>query len=117
MILLFSASGIYYTLFYHNNPPNPSPIVNICNVDKSLQDEIAGYMPVVESIVEAATSNEGNFKGKLWKQLSYFVDKFGNRMTGTANLENSINYMINLLGSFGLDNIHGENVSAPHWVR
>ncbi|XP_054283047.1 carboxypeptidase Q-like isoform X1 [Macrosteles quadrilineatus] len=116
LILLFSGCGIYYTLFYHNNPPNPSPIVNLCNVDKSLQDEIAGYMPVVELIVEA-TSNEGNFKGKLWKQLSYFVDKFGNRMTGTANLENSINYMISLLGSFGLDNIHGENVSAPHWVR
>ena len=35
--------------------------------------------------------------GQTYQQLSYFVDKFGPRMTGTQNLEDSIDFMLKWL--------------------
>ncbi|XP_014671989.1 PREDICTED: LOW QUALITY PROTEIN: carboxypeptidase Q-like [Priapulus caudatus] len=59
----------------------------------------------------------GNGKHQTYNRLAHFVDKFGYRITGSDNLENSIDYMLHHLQSEGLDNVHGESVWVRPWVR
>lgn len=89
--------------------------VDTCNLSAALIQEIDSYKPLVASIINETI--HGSFKGATWKELAYFVDKFGPRFSGTAALENSIDYVLNKSIAFGLDNVHGEPVSVPHWVR
>lgn len=114
MIIFLVICGIIRNHFSQDNTPNPP---DKCNVSLELKTEIASYSTIVSKIITSTTENGGRFRGKSWKELAYFVDTFGNRISGSVNLENSIDYMINLLKSYGLENVHGENVSVPHWVR
>lgn len=77
--------------------------------------EIAVYKATVKQIVDAVL--DGHFKHKIWDILATFVDKFGNRLAGTENLEKSIDYLLSLLAYYELENVHSENVSIPYWVR
>lgn len=45
------------------------------------------------------------------------TDKFGSRMTGSSSLENAIDYMVDEMKKAGLDNVHTENATVPHWER
>lgn len=85
-------------------------------VDVKLKEEIANYSATVDKIIDAVNSKQ-MYKGKIWNELSSFVDRFSFRFSGTENLENSIDYMLQLLNYYNLDNIHGESVSIPRWVR
>lgn len=80
-----------------------------------LLTEIESYGPVVNRIINATMS--GDFKGSTWLELSNFVDKFGSRFTGTKNLEDSIDYVMNKSMELGLENVHGERATVPRWVR
>lgn len=90
-------------------------IIDQCNIPKDLLNEIKSYGPKVNWIIQHATA--GKFKGFVYNQLAAFVDKFGNRLTGTANLENAIDFMLRKLKRFGLNNVHGEEVTVPRWLR
>lgn len=94
--------------------PTPKP-AGYCELEPSLVEEIQGYKTAVQKINEAVTN--GKAKGKVYEELATFVDKFGFRMSGTKNLENAIDYMLNKSMDLGLDNVHGEPVTVPHWVR
>ncbi|XP_067011004.2 carboxypeptidase Q isoform X2 [Anabrus simplex] len=80
-----------------------------------MRKEIQGYSPVVNKIIRSVIN--GRFKGRTWKSLAYFVDKFGSRIAGSQNLENAIDFMLNESKRYGLENVHGEDVLVPHWVR
>lgn len=84
-------------------------------IGKNITDMIASYQTVVNAIVDAALN--GDFDNVTWDQLSIFIDTFGNRISGSAKLERAIDYMLNLSNSFDLENVHGENVSVPSWIR
>ncbi|XP_050510734.1 carboxypeptidase Q [Diabrotica virgifera virgifera] len=86
-----------------------------CHLPEKLVKEIQSYKPTVHRIIDAVT--KGRHKGKVYNHLSDFIDTFGARVSGTKNLENSIDYVQDLLVQAGLENIHGENVTVPHWVR
>lgn len=45
------------------------------------------------------------------------TDKFGARMTGSQSLEDAIDYMVDEMHKAGLDNVHTENATVPHWER
>lgn len=45
------------------------------------------------------------------------TDEFGARMTGSQNLEDAIDYMVDQMKNAGLDNVHTENATVPHWER
>lgn len=89
--------------------------VNTCSLPQALIDEIDSYGPLVQRIINETLS--GSFKGVTWSELAYFVDKFGPRLSGTEVLEESIDYVLNKSFEFGLETVHGEPVSVPHWVR
>ncbi|KAG8301149.1 hypothetical protein J6590_059554 [Homalodisca vitripennis] len=84
-------------------------------VNSDLSAEIASYRETVSNIF--ALTLTGTFKNTTYRELATFVDKFSNRPAGSENLENSIDYVLKLARNYGLDNVHGENVSVPHWVR
>lgn len=84
-------------------------------IGNDITDSIASYQTVVNAIVDAALN--GDFNNVTWDQLSIFIDTFGNRISGSAKLERAIDYMLNLSDSFNLENVHGENVSVPNWIR
>lgn len=84
-------------------------------LDTATVSEIAVYKATVKQIVDAVL--DGDFKHKIWDILATFVDKFGNRLAGTENLEKSIDYLQSLLVYYELENVHSENVSIPYWVR
>jgi len=52
-----------------------------------------------------------------WNRLAEMTDKFGNRLSGTANLERTIDWILVQMKNDGLENVHGEKVMVPHWVR
>ncbi|XP_014469284.1 PREDICTED: carboxypeptidase Q-like [Dinoponera quadriceps] len=86
-----------------------------CHLPNALIEEIDSYAPTVQRII--TETMQGSFKGTIWQDLAEFVDKFGPRFTGTQNLEDSIDYVLNKSISLGLENVHGETVTVPHWVR
>lgn len=117
---LFLICGLGVCAFFISNSNCFGPLCSEeyqCNVNSSLKNEIASYSDVVNKIVEETTAYSGKYKGKVWNELAYFTDMFGNRFTGTENLENSIDYMQNLLNKYNLDNVHTENVTIPVWRR
>lgn len=86
-----------------------------CNLSPELISEIAGYKGVVSDIINATLN--GVYKGRTWRTLARFIDNFGSRITGSQNLEDSIDYMVGLLEKNQLENVHTEPVLVPHWVR
>ncbi|XP_015178633.1 PREDICTED: carboxypeptidase Q-like [Polistes dominula] len=86
-----------------------------CNLSINVKNEIKAYKPMVHNIISEALS--GTFKGRTWQELADFVDNFGPRFTGTQVLEDSIDYVLNKSRSYKLENVHGEIVKVPHWVR
>ncbi|XP_047117791.1 carboxypeptidase Q-like isoform X1 [Schistocerca piceifrons] len=86
-----------------------------CAVPETLRQEIKNYEPVVNKIIDSIVY--GRFRGRTWRTLAYFVDKFGSRIAGSENLENAIDFMLNQSSQFGLENVHGEEAVVPHWVR
>jgi len=88
---------------------------NVCQLSESLIEEIDSYAPIVQRIINETM--EGSFTGITWQDLAAFVDKFGPRFTGTQVLEDSIDYVLNKSASLDLDNVYGETVTVPRWVR
>lgn len=85
------------------------------NFPNDLKNEIKAYESLVHIIINEALN--GTFKGRTWQELADFVDKFGPRLSGTQILEDSIDYVLNKSRSYDLENVHGEIVKVPHWVR
>ena len=52
-----------------------------------------------------------------WNRLAEMTDKFGNRISGSENLERTIDWIIAQMKKDGLENVRGEKVMVPHWVR
>lgn len=52
-----------------------------------------------------------------YNRLSYMCDTFGPRLSGSKNLKNAINWILKEMESDGLENVRGEKVSVPTWIR
>ncbi len=63
-------------------------------------------------LIHAATNTDF-----AWQRLARLCDTFGPRFSGTTNLENAIDWILGDMRDDGLDNVHGEEVDIPHWVR
>lgn len=85
------------------------------NLPQNIIKEIDSYAPVVNRIINETMF--GTFKGKTWQELADFTDEFGPRLSGTKSLEDAIDYVLERSKKFNLENVHGENVQVPYWVR
>ena len=52
-----------------------------------------------------------------YNRLSYMCDTFGPRLSGSKNLENAINWILKEMDSDGFENVRGEKVAVPTWIR
>ncbi|MEN3337954.1 MAG: hypothetical protein V7647_1630, partial [Acidobacteriota bacterium] len=52
-----------------------------------------------------------------WERLAFISDTFGNRLSGSASLEDTIRWAVEEMKKDGLENVHTEPVKVPHWVR
>lgn len=84
-------------------------------ISSELKNEIAYHQDDANKIINFLTKGPG--KHQVYDRLATFVDTFGNRIAGSANLERAIDYMLDELKNDELDNVHGEEVNVTHWVR
>lgn len=75
----------------------------------SLVDE---YRSVADQLIDAALADSA-----AWDRLAYLTDTFGPRFSGTDNLESAIDWILEEMKRDGLENVRGEPVKIPHWVR
>ena len=68
-----------------------------------------------EQLIHAETTNT-DFVAH-GERLARLCDTFGPRFSGSTNLESAIDWILDEMRNDGLDNVHGEGVSVPHWVR
>ena len=85
------------------------------HLSHKLKKEIANHQDDANKIIDFLT--KGSRKRQVYNRLATFVDTFGSRIAGSANLEHAIDYMLDELNKDKLDNVHGEEVQVPHWVR
>ncbi|XP_066251112.1 carboxypeptidase Q-like isoform X2 [Euwallacea similis] len=101
-------------IFLNGNIKN-NEVHNECNLPAKLVSEIRSYEDTANTIINSLIN--GKYKGRTYKELAKFVDKFGARVSGTENLENAIDYALHTMEQYDLENVHGEEVKVPHWVR
>jgi carboxypeptidase Q len=73
---------------------------------------ISDYRASAARIIGAALTSE-----KAYERLAYLTDHIGHRLSGSKNLEQAIEWAISEMKRDGLDNVRGEKVMVPHWVR
>ena len=72
---------------------------------------VAHYRTAAESLIAAATRDSA-----AYIRLSRLVDSFGPRLSGSASLEQAIDWILAEMKADGLDNVRGEPVTVPSIV-
>jgi carboxypeptidase Q len=70
------------------------------------------YRGDADRIIDAALKDS-----TAWNRLAEMTDKFGNRLSGTPALEQTIDWVLDRMKADGLQNVRGEPVMVPVWVR
>ncbi|HUR91349.1 MAG TPA: M28 family metallopeptidase [Gemmatimonadaceae bacterium] len=70
------------------------------------------YRATTDRIISAALSDSS-----AYDRLALLSDKFGHRLSGSASLERALDWIIAEMGRDGLQNVRGEPVMVPRWVR
>lgn len=84
------------------NPANPRADTSIATA----------YRAAADSLIRAATRDSA-----AHHRLGKLVDTFGHRLSGSASLEVAIDWILREMKADGLQNVRGEPVMVPHWVR
>ena len=75
-------------------------------------DIVNEYRDEADRIIAAALDDSA-----AYERLARLVDDFGPRFSGTPNLEHAIDWILEEMKRDGLENVRGEPVMVPHWVR
>lgn len=75
-------------------------------------DAEAAYRSDADELIEAALGDSA-----AYERLTELVDRFGHRHSGSASLELAIDWILDEMEADGLENVRGEPVLVPHWVR
>jgi carboxypeptidase Q len=70
------------------------------------------YRATADQLIDAVLADSFAFD-----RLAYLTDTFGPRFSGTQNLEDAIDWILEEMKRDGLENVRGEEVMVPHWVR
>jgi carboxypeptidase Q len=72
----------------------------------------AKYRADANRLIDAALGDSA-----AWNRLALMTDTFGNRLSGSQSLEKTIDWVLAEMKKDGLENVRGEPVKVPHWVR
>jgi carboxypeptidase Q len=70
------------------------------------------YRPAAERLIAAALADSA-----AWNRIAELTERFGPRFSGTENLERAIDWVMQEMRRDGLQNVRGEPVMVPRWVR
>jgi len=70
------------------------------------------FAPAAERLISAATADSA-----AWNKLAELTDTYGHRFSGSAALEGAIDWIIERMRAEGLQNVRGEPVMVPRWIR
>ena len=70
------------------------------------------YRATTDRIIAAALSDSA-----AYARVALLTDKFGHRLSGSASLEQALDWIIAEMTRDGLENVRGEPVMVPRWVR
>jgi carboxypeptidase Q len=73
---------------------------------------LAPYRDAAAHLIGEALASDA-----AWQRLAYIGDTFGNRLSGSPNLEAAIQWAVAEMRKDGLENVRAEPVKVPHWVR
>lgn len=73
---------------------------------------IARYRAAADRIVAAATADSS-----AYRRLAELTDRFGHRFSGSESLERAIDWILDAMRRDGMENVRGEPVTVPRWVR
>ena len=63
-------------------------------------------------IIGAALSTD-----RAYRRLAYLTDRIGHRLSGSESLRRGVEWALAEMKADGLENVRGEKVMVPHWVR
>jgi len=87
--------------------PSATALAGAQSADISTQ-----YGEVANRLIDAALSSDF-----AYDRLALLVDEFGPRFSGTENLELALDWILEQMEADGLENVRGEPVMVPRWVR
>ena len=70
------------------------------------------YRTNANRIIEAALRDS-----TAWNRLAEMTERYGHRLSGSQSLERAIDWMLERMRADGLQNVRGERVMVPVWVR
>jgi carboxypeptidase Q len=70
------------------------------------------YRSNASKLIAAATADQF-----AWDRLAELTDTYGQRLSGSDNLNRGIAWAVATMKQDGLDNVHTERVMIPKWVR
>ncbi len=70
------------------------------------------YRAAADRIIAAALADSA-----AWNRTAALTDKFGHRLSGSKSLEDALDWIMAEMKRDGLENVRGEPVTVPHWVR
>ncbi len=70
------------------------------------------YATTANRIIDRALADSA-----AWHKLAELTETFGHRLSGSVALEQAIDWTIARMHAEGLENVRGEPVMVPHWVR
>ncbi len=70
------------------------------------------YREVADRLIDAALADSF-----AYERLTELTDRFGHRFSGSENLERAIDWILERMREDGLENVRGEPVLVPKWVR
>lgn len=72
----------------------------------------SAYRSTADSIIAAALADSS-----AWQRAATLTDRFGHRLSGSRSLEDALDWIIAEMKRDGMENIRGEPLTVPHWVR
>ncbi|MFN0177671.1 MAG: M28 family metallopeptidase [Gemmatimonadales bacterium] len=73
---------------------------------------VVRHQMAASRLTEAALADSA-----AWDRIAELTDRFGHRISGSAALEHAIDWIIERMKADGLENVRGEPVMVPRWVR
>jgi carboxypeptidase Q len=73
---------------------------------------LAPYRDAASRLIGASLASD-----EAWQRLAYISDTFGNRLSGSSNLEAAIRWAVDEMQKDDLENVRTEPVKVPHWIR
>ena len=88
----------------------PPPAVDVPK--RAAPEWLAPYRDAAGRLMGEAVSSDA-----AWQRLALLGDTYGNRLSGSPNLEAAIRWAVGEMKRDGLENVHTEAVQVPHWIR